>query len=179
MKSTVGVLRKISRYIFFFVLSIKRKIWTNRLKRTAISYHDPVYVGGPSIFMGKIYLGKNCNFNGMNFAGNGTVIIGDNFHSGIECMMITQNHDYDDGNAIPYGDKYHLKTIVIGNNVWIGNRVILVGDLNIGEGAVIAAGSVVVKDVPPYSIVGGNPAKVIKYRDIARYENLKEAGLFH
>lgn len=37
----------------------------------------------------------------MNLAGTGTVKIGDNFHSGVECMMITQNHDYDDGNAIP------------------------------------------------------------------------------
>ena len=111
--------------------------------------------------------------------GNGTVIIGDNFHSGIECMMITQNHDYDDGSAIPYGDKYHLKTINIGDNVWLGNRVTLVGDLNIGEGAIVAAGAVVVKDVPPLAIVGGNPAKIIKYRDKEHYFKLKSENRFH
>lgn len=157
----------------------KKKKWANQLRKIAQVYEEPVYVGGPSSFMGKIYLGKNCNFNGMNIAGAGTVKIGDNFHSGIECMMITQNHDYDDGNAIPYGDKYNLKTIEIGDNVWLGNRVILIGNLTIGEGAIVAAGSVVVKDVPPFAIVGGNPAKVIKYRDIERYNKLKSEGKFH
>lgn len=53
---------------------------------------------------------------------------------------------------------------VIGDGVWIGMRSLIMPGLTIGEGAVIAAGSIVVKDVPPYAIVGGNPAKVIKYR---------------
>lgn len=55
------------------------------------------------------------------------------------------------------------KTIV-GHDVWIGANVIIPGGVNVGHGAIIAAGSVVVKDVPPYSIVGGNPARVIRYR---------------
>lgn len=54
--------------------------------------------------------------------------------------------------------------ITIGNDVWIGSHTILLGGITIGNGAIVAAGSVVVKDVPPYSIVGGNPAKVIKMR---------------
>lgn len=52
----------------------------------------------------------------------------------------------------------------IGNDVWIGENVIILGGVNVGDGAIIAAGAVVSKDVPPYSIVGGIPAKVIKYR---------------
>lgn len=52
----------------------------------------------------------------------------------------------------------------IGNDVWIGERVFLVGGLHIGDGAVILAGAVVTKDVPPYAIVGGVPAKVMRYR---------------
>jgi acetyltransferase-like isoleucine patch superfamily enzyme len=59
------------------------------------------------------------------------------------------------------GDRY--KT-VIGNDVWIGHGAIIVAGVHIGNGAVIATGSVVVKDVESYSIVGGNPAKFIKYR---------------
>ena len=94
-------------------------------------------------------------------------------------MIITQNHDYDTGNAIPYGDGYIYKTVTIEDNVWFGNRVIITGDITIGEGAIIAAGAVVCKDVPPYAIVGGNPAKVIKYRDIEHYERLKILGCFH
>lgn len=55
-------------------------------------------------------------------------------------------------------------SIVVGNDVWFGQRSMILSGIEIGQGAVIAAGSVVTKDVPPYAIVGGNPAKVLKYR---------------
>ena len=57
-----------------------------------------------------------------------------------------------------------LKRTSIGNDVWIGSRVIIMQGLRIGTGAVIGAGSVVTKDVPPYAIVAGCPARIIKYR---------------
>ena len=56
------------------------------------------------------------------------------------------------------------KEIVIGNDVWIGANAIILRGVNVSDGAVIGAGAVVTKDVPPYAIVAGNPAKVIKYR---------------
>lgn len=52
----------------------------------------------------------------------------------------------------------------IGNDVWIGTRAIIMDGVNNGDGAIIAAGAVVTKDVPPYAVVGGVPAKIIKYR---------------
>ena len=59
---------------------------------------------------------------------------------------------------------HHQVDVKIGNDVWIGYRAMIPSNVTIGDGAVIAAGAVVVKDVPPYAVVGGVPAKVIKYR---------------
>ena len=176
----------IKRIIWKFIhqiLLIKRKILiyirTKHLKKFAKKCGEKPYVGGKIELCGKLYLGNNVNFNGMRFQGAGTVIIGDNFHSGVECMMVTQNHDYDTGEAIPYGTGFDFKTIIIHDNVWLGNRVTIIGNTTIGEGAIVAAGSVVCKDVPPFAIVGGNPAKIIKYRDIEHYNKLKELKKFH
>lgn len=157
----------------------RKKKWAKHLMKKAASCRSMPYIGGKCRFSGTIHLGKNCNFNGMQVIGNGTVFFGDNFHSGTECMIISQNHNYDTGNAIPYDDTFYYKTIVIKDNVWLGNRVIVTGNITIGEGAIIAAGSVVVKDVPDYAIVGGNPAKVIKYRDVEHYNVLKSKHKFH
>lgn len=153
-------------------------IWTYRSKLKITKYGKNLRVNSRCIFSGKVILGDNCNFNGMRILGNGTVVIGNNFHSGIECMIITQNHNYE-GKKIPYDETYIKKTITIGDNVWIGNRVTITGNVDIGEGAIIAAGSVVCKNIPPCAIVGGNPAKIIKFRDINHYNELKILGLVH
>lgn len=86
-------------------------------------------------------------------------------------FLLGGNHPVEGFSTFPFLAKYfgtiEAKTkgpIVIGDDVWIGYHSIILSGVTIGQGAVIAAGSVVTKDVPPYSIVGGNPAKLIKYR---------------
>ena len=153
--------------------------YTELVQKQLEKIGEDLHVNDLCVFQGKVSFGNNCNFNGMRVLGDGEVYFGDNFHSGIECMIITQNHNYDYGVAIPYDDTYELKKIVIEDNVWLGNRVTIVGNVTIGEGAIIAAGAVVTKDVPKCAIVGGNPAEVIKYRDIEHYETLKKQRKFH
>ena len=93
--------------------------------------------------------------------------------------MISQNHNFDGGTKIPYDDKYVYKHITIEDQVWLGSRVIVLGGVSIGEGAIIQAGSVVVKDILKYAIAGDHPCKVFKYRDIEHYEKLKKERKFH
>lgn len=67
------------------------------------------------------------------------------------------------------------KKLIIGNDVWIGDDVTFIGGISVGDGAIIALGAVVTKDVPPYAIVGGVPAKIIRYRFTDKIiEKLKE-----
>ncbi|MGJ8745208.1 acyltransferase [Polaribacter sp.] len=136
-------------------------------------------VNGKSLVNNKTFLGNNVNFNGMMFNGKGKVVIGNNFHSGKNCQIITSIHNFDKGTAIPYDNTYILKETFIGNNVWFGNNVIILGGVTIGEGAIIQAGSVVVNNIPKYSIAGGHPAKVFSQRDINHYDKLNEIGQYH
>lgn len=161
-------LRNINKFIYTFIA-----------ENTVKSYTPPLGINGKTILSKNTTLGKNTNFNGMKITGGGRVYIGDNFHSGEDCMMITQFHNYDKGEAIPYDKTVIDKDIYIEANVWLGTKVIILGGVRIGEGAIIQAGSVVVKDVPKYAIAGGHPAQVFKYRDIDHYQKLKEQERFH
>lgn len=91
---------------------------------------------------------------------------------------MTAIHNYE-GEALPYDKTVIHKDIKIEDNVWLGYRVIVLGGVTIGEGAIIQAGSVVVSDIPKYAIAGGHPCKPFKQRDIAHYQKLKKTGRFH
>lgn len=161
------------------IQDLKKYFYTIKVKRVAESCGKDLKVNNNSYVNPNTRLGRNVNFNGMKIQGQGNVVIGDNFHSGVECMIITSIHNYDNGNAIPYDDSVISKDVIIKDNVWIGNRVIILGGVTINEGAIIQAGSVVVRDIPKYAIAGGHPAEVFKYRDEKHYEKLKSEGKFH
>ncbi len=120
----------------------------------------------------KTVIGNNCHFNGINIQGKGLITIGNNFHSGVGVSIISSDHNYDYGAAIPYDDTFVTGDVTIDDNVWVGMNVILLRGVHLGEGCIIQAGSVVCKDIPPYAIAGGHPAQVFKYRDIEHYKKL-------
>jgi chloramphenicol O-acetyltransferase type B len=125
-----------------------------------------------------VYFSDHVNLNGIHFLGSGKVFIGRYFHSGEDITIITNNHNYESNLSIPY-DKVRInKDVIIHDFVWVGHGVLILPGVTIGEGAIIAAGAVVVKDVPEFAIVGGNPAKVIKYRNKESFISLKEKGNF-
>ena len=161
-----------------FYRSILKRYYKYNVVKTVKEFQEPLRINFKTSLNKNTYLGKNVNFNGLKVRGNGEVRIGNNFHSGPECIILTQIHNYE-GESIPYDSTYIEKKVIIEDNVWFGVRVIVLPGVTIGEGAIIQAGTVVVKDVPPLAIVGGHPGKVFKYRDKDHYYKLKSKGKFY
>ncbi len=159
---------------------IKASIATYILKKRVVSCGT--YVGAtriPHIGSGtRVEIGSHCGFNGFTATGWGGVKIGNYFHSGTNVKIMLGSHDYEAGDKIPYGSKHTTKNVIIDDFVWLGSDVTISGNVHIGEGAIVAIGSVVVKDVPRCAIVGGNPAEIIKYRDIEQFDRLKSEGKY-
>lgn len=157
---------------------VKSHFYTYLIKRKARAVGESLKVWNRSEINCNTYLGDHVNFNGLKINGIGTVKIGSYFHSGIDCLLISSNHNFE-GEKIPYDNTHIKKDIIIGDFVWLGSKVIILGGVSIGEGAIVQAGALVIKDVPPYSIVGGNPAKVIKMRNVEKFLELKAMKKFH
>jgi len=109
---------------------------------------------------------------------SGGVVIGEYFHVGRGLTIFSTNHNYLHGTRIPYDNVPIDGPVEIGDFVWCGANVTIMPGVTIGEGAVIAGGSVVTRNVPRMAVVGGNPARVIKYRDGSHFEALKSSGRF-
>ena len=115
-----------------------------------------------------IEIGEGCliNHNNVLQAGkvNAKIRIGNYVHTGANVMIIAFNHAFDTREKPTIKQDYYDASVIIEDDVWIGGGSIILAGVTIGKGAIIAAGAVVNKDVPPYSIVGGIPAKIIKQR---------------
>ncbi len=127
-----------------------------------------------------IEIGNNCYIGKRNFfSSSAKITLKDYFMSGINCSLLGSDHLIDE----PLKPYIHTGTtndtsIYIGTNVWFGANVTVIGDVKIGHGSIIGANSLVLKDIPPFSIAVGNPAKVIKRYDFdnkkwtTEFENL-------
>ena len=91
----------------------------------------------------------------------GGIVIGDQVSISAGVWLVTGTHDMNDPQFI---DSY--KPIVIGNYAWIGMRATILGGVTIGEGAVVMAGAMVTRDIPPYAVAGGVPARVVGNREL-------------
>ncbi|GET45287.1 acyltransferase [Capnocytophaga felis] len=110
---------------------------------------------------------------------SGGVEIGAYFHTGRGLTIFSTNHNYESNSSIPYDEEDIIKSVTIKDFVWIGSNVTIVPGVTIGEGAVVGAGSVVTKNIPDCAVVGGNPAKILKYRNKDLFYELKKQGKFY
>lgn len=149
------------------IRKIEKKYLTSLFLKTGKNVH----IGNNSVFTyetieigSNVHIGNNCIFQSKH----GRILINDNVMFGPGVNIHGGNHVY---NRIgEYMNEFHDKqinedgTVIIEEDVWIGANAIILANVTIGTGSIVAAGSVVTKDVPPYSIVGGNPAIIIKSR---------------
>lgn len=132
--------------------------------------YDGIWKKGPSIILGKdVFVGTGCEFN-VRLA----VKVGDHSLIASGCRFIDHDHGTDrDGLMGPQLGKEG--EIILGKDVWLGCNVVVLKDVEIGEGAIVAAGSVVTKSIGPYEIWAGIPAKKISERKSG--ETLKQTIL--
>jgi len=116
----------------------------------------PFYTtGGSEITVGRnVFINQNCTFYDL-----GGIAIADDVMIGPNVSIITSGHPL---RPAERRSGVTAKPIVVERNVWIAAGAIIIGGVRIGENSVVAAGAVVAKDVPPNTLVGGNPARVIR-----------------
>ncbi len=132
---------------------ILNELFENRID-SSVSIVSPFYCDVAK----RLVLGKNITINyGVTIISCGLVVIEDNVLIAPNVRIASVNHDYYDRH-----NTYHFKKVVIKENAWICIGSVISPGVTIGKNAIVAAGSVVTKDVPDDVMVGGNPAKIIK-----------------
>ena len=125
---------------------------------------DNINIERKARFTTQCELGSNSGIGRQAYI-SGKVIIGKDVMMGPECIIMTTNHETSDlTKPMCTQGVTKEKPVVIGDDVWIGTRVTILPGVHIGSHSIIGAGAVITRDVPEYAIVGGVPAKIIKYR---------------
>lgn len=127
----------------------------------------PIYDGSTQTLNPSVSIGENCNFGDyLHLTCINRIQIGNNVLTGRWVTITDNGHgttDYDSLTVPPAKRSLYSKgPVIIEDDVWIGDKATILPGVTIGKGAVIAANSVVTKDVPPHSVAAGNPAKIIK-----------------
>ena len=138
------------------------RVLLGRLGRESMIDYQTYFRYPWKINIGKgVWINRGCEFYGSMLAGNSTVTIGDHCALGPRVRILTATHNY---GYLSLPDE--AASVNIGNFVWIGAGATILPGVTIGNGAVVAAASVVTRDVAPFSIVAGNPARFLKMREL-------------
>lgn len=127
-----------------------------------------------------IAVGKNCFFGEYTcIRGQGGVRIGDGVYTGTQVQIAAVNHVYADPDRYIKDQGITAEGIIIEDDVWLGSNVVVVDGVTIGKGCVVGAGAVVTKNLPPYSVAVGVPARVVKDRRDAEAVRQATAAQVH
>ncbi|WP_196259978.1 acyltransferase [Pelagibacterium limicola] len=140
---------------------------------TRLDLGEQSWIAGHALVRGEVTLGAHCTVNPYATL-SGKVSCGDGVRIASHASLVGFNHGYDDPDVPIYKQAHETRGITIEDDVWIGANAVVVDGVRIGRGAVIAAGAVVSKDVPPLAIVGGVPAKVLRFRGRGRQDGVRE-----
>ncbi|UJS17897.1 MAG: acyltransferase [Candidatus Jettenia sp.] len=150
-------LLSINKYIIFDAL---RMYVYKHILHMIIGKDTIIWAGNKFADISRFKIGSNSIIGPNNvFLNRGGIEIGDNVNISGFSFFISQYHEVDDPEY-----KTVFSPIIIENDVWVATNATVLQGVTIGRGAVIAAGAVVTKDVPPFKVVGGNPAKIIRDR---------------
>jgi acetyltransferase-like isoleucine patch superfamily enzyme len=139
---------------------------------TRLDLGEHSWIAGHALVRGEAIFGAHCTVNPYAMI-SGKVTCGDGVRIASHVSLVGFNHGFDDPDLPIYRQKHETRGITIGDDVWIGANAVVVDGVTIGRGAVIAAGAVVSKDVPPMAIVGGVPARVLRYRGRSRRDDTR------
>jgi putative colanic acid biosynthesis acetyltransferase WcaF len=159
--------------ISFLIFLLPRHKLFNSIKSNYLRFQGCKVGSGITYYPGirlspgfRMNIGDHVDFAwGVIVTTKGGVEIGDRVLIGYRTQILSANHIIPSGMGKIFGSGHESKKVTICNDVWIGANCIILPGITIGEGAVVAAGSVVTKDVKSYTIVGGVPAKLIKERE--------------
>lgn len=124
---------------------------------------DRSYVAAGAYLTGTLQAGRDCSINPYAVV-RGAVRMGDAVRIGAHASILGFNHTMTDPELEVFRQPLQSSGIVIGSDVWIGSQVVVLDGVMVGDRAVLAAGAIVTKDVPAGAVVGGNPAKLMRWR---------------
>lgn len=159
--------------IMMLIFSLPRFKTLNAIKSQFLKLNGAI-IGKRVVFYPGVWIapGRNLAIGddvdlalGVQIETSGGVTIGDRTLIGYGTKIFSKNHHIPPNHGDIFGAGHSKKPVFIGKDVWFGANVIVLPGRTIGDGAVVGAGSVVTKDVPPFTVVAGNPAKVIRARE--------------
>jgi virginiamycin A acetyltransferase len=168
----INVIKNIKKDDKKIIFDKNTKYIYNKILRYKAIKNSNLFIAKKSLILSDTIIDTTTRINGkILIKGSGKVIIKRYCAIGWDVKILTSNHNIHSLSlSIAVQEKLKCNTfevakdVLIGNNVWIGDSVIILPGVTVGNGAILGAGSIVTKDVPDFAIVGGNPAKIIRYR---------------